>query len=215
MPAAPAALQWSPVIPVKRLAGAKTRLGTFAGPHHADLALAMTCDTVMAAVQCQRTRAVVVVTDDERAARAVRELGARVVPDVPAAGLNPALVHGAAEAALQHPDAGVCALSADLPALRPDQLDRALRAAGDHERSFLADAPGSGTVLYAAAPGSEFIPAFEGASRSRHREAGATELVLDGVASVRRDVDTVADLRAAVELGIGPHTAKVLAALEI
>ncbi|RNL84885.1 2-phospho-L-lactate guanylyltransferase [Halostreptopolyspora alba] len=208
-------MQWSPVVPVKRLADAKTRLGVFAGPRRAELALAMTCDTVMAAVQCASTRAVVVVTDEDRAARAVRALGARVVPDEPAAGLNPALVHGAAEAARQHPDAGVCALSSDLPALRPHELDRALRAAGAHGRSFLADAPGSGTVMYAATPGAAFTPAFEGSSRDRHRESGAVELDLDGVASVRRDVDTVADLRAAAALGVGPHTAKVLATLEI
>lgn len=215
MPAAHAALQWSPVIPVKRLAGAKTRLAGFAGARRAELALAMTCDTVMAALQCPSSRAVIVVTDEDRAARAVHALGAHVVPDEPAAGLNPALVYGAAEAARQHPDAGVCALSSDLPALRPHELDRALQAAAHHGRSFLADTPGAGTVLYAATPGAEFTPAFEGASRSRHRESGATELGLDGVASVRRDVDTVADLRAAAALGVGPHTATVLTTLEI
>ncbi len=215
MPAAHAALHWTPVIPVKRLEGAKTRLADFAGKQRSALALAMTCDTVQAAIQCPSSRAVVVITDDTRAARAVRAVGADVVPDTPSAGLNPALEHGAAQATLRHPDAGVCALSSDLPALRPAELDHALRAAGRYPRAFLADAPGSGTVLYTAVPDTPFTPAFEGASRLRHRETGARELVLDGVASVRRDVDTVADLRAAVELGVGPHTTKVLADLDV
>ncbi|WP_173434225.1 2-phospho-L-lactate guanylyltransferase [Allosalinactinospora lopnorensis] len=213
MPAAQAALRWSLVIPVKRLASAKSRLAALAGPHRADLALAMACDTVMAAVQCPRTRSVLVVTDDARAADAVRGVGAHVVPDEPALGLNPALLHGAAEAVRRHPEAGVCALSADLPALRPGELDRVLREAGHRERSFLADAPGVGTTLYTAAPGAEFAPAFEGASRRRHRRNGASELVLGDVAGVRRDVDTLEDLRAAAALGVGPHTAKLLGRL--
>jgi len=42
-----------------------------------------------------------------------------VVPDLPAAGLNEALLHGATVAAAEFPGNGVVALSADLPALRP------------------------------------------------------------------------------------------------
>ncbi|GAB3208107.1 2-phospho-L-lactate guanylyltransferase [Marinactinospora thermotolerans] len=205
--------EWTLVVPVKRLSAGKSRLAGFAGEHRGELALAVACDTVQAAVSCPSVVAVFVVTDDPLVARRVTDLGARVVPDPPEAGLNPALVHGAAHATALFPRAGTCALSADLPALRPGELERVLGAAVAHERSFLPDTPGVGTTLYATAPGAVFAPGFEGESRRRHRELGAVELAVEEVASVRRDVDTPADLAEAVALGVGPHTAKVLARL--
>ncbi|MFC4562866.1 2-phospho-L-lactate guanylyltransferase [Nocardiopsis mangrovi] len=202
--------RWALVVPVKRLSGAKSRLARLAGPHRADLALAIAADTVLAAARSARVAAVLVVTDDPRAAGALGGMGAGVIGGEPGTGLNPALLHGAAEAARRHPGLGVCALSADLPALRPAELDLVLAAAAGHATSFLADAPGIGTTLYAASPGAAFAPAFEGASRRRHADGGAAELAGAGVPSVRRDVDTPGDLREAVALGVGPHTAELL-----
>src|SRR3954468_16827648 len=90
-------VRWAIVVPVKRLAVAKTRLSE--DPQvRADLALAMALDTVSAALQCSLVDWVVVVTDEPEAARAVGALGAVPVPDAPDAGLNPALQHGAREA---------------------------------------------------------------------------------------------------------------------
>ena len=199
-------LRWSLVVPVKHLGRAKSRLARAAGGMREDLALAIACDTVEAALACPGVAAVFAVTEDPRAGAELTELGAVVVGGEPGTGLNPALVHGAAVARRRLPDAGVCALSADLPSLRPDELARVLTAAARHGRSFLPDAPGVGTTLFASAPGHPFTPAFEGASRARHRDAGAHELVLADVASVRRDVDTPEDLCDAVELGVGPRT---------
>lgn len=204
---------WSLVVPVKRLTWAKSRLAGFAGPQRAELALAMACDTVAAALSCPNVAAVFTVTDDADAAEALREVGARVVTGEPGTGLNAALVHGAAEAVRELPGYGVCALNADLPALRPGELKRALDEAAGSVRSFLPDAPGVGTTLYAAAPGAEFAPEFGGASRRRHGTSGAVELRHEGVDTLRRDVDTPEDLRAAVALGAGPHTAKLTARL--
>lgn len=199
---------WSIVIPVKRLAAAKTRL---AGPNRRELALAVACDTVLATLNCPRLAMTLVVTDDPEASAALTAIGARTAPDTPDAGLNPALVHGAAVAARLRPELGVAALSADLPALRPAELDDVLAEAENTDRAFLADAEGTGTTLYAARPEAEFAPAFGRDSRQRHRIGGAAEITLGGVPSVRRDVDTLTDLRAAIGLGTGPHTAKVAA----
>ena len=105
------------------------------------------------------------------------------------------------------------ALSADLPALRPLELSRALKAAAAWPNAFVPDAAGDGTTLYTAAPGAAFRPAFGGASRSRHAAGGAAELDLDAVPGLRRDVDTPADLRDAVALGLGPRTAPLAAEL--
>ncbi|MEU0488952.1 2-phospho-L-lactate guanylyltransferase [Nocardiopsis sp. NPDC006139] len=206
-------VRWSLVIPVKHLGLAKSRLAPALGPRREELALAFACDTVAAALACPAVAEVFAVTEDPRAGAELAALGAAVVTGEPGTGLNPALEHGARAARLRAPGAGVCALSADLPALRPAELGRVLAAAAGHGRSFLADAPGVGTTLFAASPGHGFSPAFEGASRERHLAAGAVELPLPDVESVRRDVDTPADLAAALELGVGPRTRSLAAAL--
>ncbi|MDI2129316.1 2-phospho-L-lactate guanylyltransferase [Yinghuangia seranimata] len=208
---------WRLVVPVKPLTAAKSRLAPATGAYRGGLALAFAVDTVRAALSCRRVAGVLVVTDDPVVAEQVRAEGAETVADVQGqdgrgrpGGLNAALEHGAGLAGLWWPGAGVAALSADLPALRPEELDRVLGEAGRRPRAFLADAAGVGTTLLAAWPGTVLAPAFEGASRARHRRSGAHELVLDDVDSVRRDVDTGADLARAVELGVGPRTAALL-----
>lgn len=205
-----AGVRWSLIVPVKHLGMAKTRLARAAGERREELALAIACDTVAAARTCAATAAVFAVTEDPRARAELSELGAVVVGGEPGGGLNPALEHGARVAAGKLPGFGVCALSADLPALRAEELERVLAAASDHERSFLADTPGVGTTLLAATPGRPLAPAFEGASRARHLAGGARELSVPGVESVRRDVDTPEDLAAASAMGVGPRTRALL-----
>jgi 2-phospho-L-lactate/phosphoenolpyruvate guanylyltransferase len=208
-----APITWSVLIPVKLLAQAKSRLAAFAGPRRGELALAIAGDTVAAVLDCDQAARTIVITDDPVAEKALAGLGAIVVPDEPRDGLNAALRHGAAHAAARWPDSGTAALSADLPALRPDQLAEALRAAAAWPTAFVADAAGDGTTLYAAAPGVPFEPAFGLASRARHAAGGAAELNLDGVPGLRRDVDTEDDLRDAVALGTGQRTAPLAAEL--
>ena len=204
---------WSVLMPVKVLAEAKSRLAGLAGARRAELALALASDTVTAVLGSDAVARVVVITDDQVAAVALAALGALVVPDEPRAGLNAALRHGAAYAAASWPGEGTAALSADLPALRPEQIGRALRAAAAWPTAFVADAAGDGTTLYTAAPGAAFRPAFGLASRARHAAGGAVELGLDGIPGLRRDVDTPSDLRDAAALGLGPHSAPLAAEL--
>lgn len=164
-----------------------------------------------AALACSRVRDVVVVTDDAVAAGALSALGARIVPDAPGAGLNAALAHGARSVRELRPTAAVAALNADLPALRTGELARVLDFASAFPSAFLRDAAGIGTTFLAAASGAEFRPAFGGPSGARHLASGAVEIALSGVDSVRRDVDTGEDLRVALALGVGPHTARAAA----
>ncbi|UXY30162.1 2-phospho-L-lactate guanylyltransferase [Streptomyces sp. HUAS TT20] len=209
-------MQWTLVIPLKPLARAKSRLSdTAADGVRPALALAFAQDTVAAALACPQVKDVAVVTDDELAGRELAALGARIVPDEPAGGLNAALAHGAGVVRSSRPGTPVAALNADLPALRPAELSRVLAAAAEFPRAFLADAAAIGTTLLAAAPDRELDPAFGTDSRSRHRASGAVELRLEAVDSVRQDVDTGDDLRAALALGVGPHTASVSAGLLI
>ncbi|MFF3616356.1 2-phospho-L-lactate guanylyltransferase [Streptomyces sp. NPDC002580] len=209
-------MRWTLVIPLKPLARAKSRLAdTASDAVRPGLALAFAQDTVAAALACAAVRDVAVVTGDARAGRELSALGARVVADEPGGGLNAALAHGAGFVRSRDPESAVAALNADLPALRPLELARVLAAAMEFPRAFLADAAAIGTTLLTASPGLELRPAFGGDSRARHRASGAAELGLDAVDSVRRDVDTRDDLRAALALGVGPRTAAAAARLLI
>ncbi|GGQ87891.1 2-phospho-L-lactate guanylyltransferase [Streptomyces asoensis] len=209
-------MQWSLVIPLKPLALAKSRLAdTATDGLRPGLALAFAEDTVAAALACAAVRDVAVVTDDALAGRVLAALGARIVPDEPGGGLNAALAHGAAAVRAVRPEAPLAALNADLPALRPRELARVLDAAGEFPRAFLPDAAGIGTTLLSVAAGRELLPAFGVDSRARHRASGAVELRPGAVDSVRQDVDTGEDLRAALSLGVGPRTAVAAAHLLI
>jgi len=203
---------WSLVIPVKVLARAKSRLTGLPAATRAELALAMAADTVAAALAAAAVGQVIVVTDDPAVAEQLTGLGAVVVPDEPAAGLNAALRFGASYARTRWPERGVAGLAADLPAMRPGELTLALRAAEAAGRAFVPDAEGTGTAMYAAAAGIAFEPRFGPQSRARHRASGAVEVDIPELAGLRRDVDTGADLRRAAEIGLGPRTAALLAA---
>jgi 2-phospho-L-lactate guanylyltransferase len=201
------------VIPVKPPAYAKSRLGRLGDEVRRSLAEAFALDTVAAALRCELVRTVLVVTDDHRLADAVRRLGAGVIPDGTVDDLNGSLEQGAAEVRRRDPTLHLAALCADLPALRPEELDRALAAAPPTRLGFVADAEGLGTTLVTAPDLDTFRPRFGAASRAEHLAAGGVELDEDGLASLRRDVDTPADLEEALRLGIGAHTSHVTADL--
>lgn len=218
---------WVVVVPVKPLATAKSRLRPGTDRPTADrpgtdrpaadrpaadrqrLALSFAQDTVRATLACDRVIEVLVVTADAVVAKALGELGAYVVPDKPDAGLNAALRH-AGRLAEPHP---VAALTADLPALRTADLTAALtaaRAAAQRSaRAFVPDAPGTGTVLLTAPAGVPLDPRFGPGSAAAHAASGALRLA-GRWPSLRRDVDTDADLAEAAALGLGPHTAALL-----
>ncbi|MFI7547380.1 2-phospho-L-lactate guanylyltransferase [Actinoplanes sp. NPDC049599] len=198
---------WTAVIPVKSLGAAKSRLrGAVADARHEDLALAMVRDTVAAVRACAAVGTVLVVTDDPAAAAAVKALGARAVPDRPAAGLNAAMRFGAdVVVGLAHRRA---VLTGDLPALRPAELGEALAAAGAG-RSFVADAAGTGTVLLTAEAGTALDPRFGAGSAGAHAASLARPLA-GAWPGLRQDVDTAADLRTVLALGAGEHTCGLL-----
>jgi 2-phospho-L-lactate guanylyltransferase len=205
--------RWSVVVPAKRLAVAKTRLrpltAGLARTTHDELVLALLADTVAAAAACPVVGAVVVVTDDPAAMDVARSLGVPTVADEPDGGLNPALEHGARQAGELTGSTAVAALSSDLPALRPDELRRALEAAGGTApRCFVPDAHGTGTTLLTAY-GTELGPRFGPGSAGAHRASGARALT-GAWAGLVQDVDTEADLRAAEALGVGPRTRAML-----
>jgi 2-phospho-L-lactate guanylyltransferase len=201
------------VVPVKRLAVAKSRLSAYGDAARRELALAFAADVVAAALDCSLVEQVLVVTDDPDAAAALAALGARVAPDDPDAGLNPALEHGAELLRAGRADLGIATVSSDLPALTPSDLRAALAAVPVGGRAFVADSAGTGTTLLAASAPASLLPSYGPGSRERHLLGGAVEL--SGPAAIRRDVDTPSDLRDALLLGVGARTAAVAAGLPV
>lgn len=204
------------IVPVKRLAVAKSRLAGIVHPldpdGHAALVLAMAADTVAAALAAPTVARVLVVASEPREVAALAELGARVVADGAATDLNAALRHGAQLLRAERPGCVVGALQADLPALRPHELAGVIAEARGR-RAYCADRHGTGTSLLLSSSGAPLDPRFGAHSSARHVASGAVELRTPAT-SVRADVDTADDLAHAGVLGLGPRTRAVLAAAE-
>ena len=206
--------EWVLVLPVKHARHGKRRLHGDLPERAADersaLARAIAVDALDAARACRLVRALVVVTGDPVVAEHARAAGDDVLGGDDQ-GLDAAVSSGLAHATRRWPRLGHAVLLADVPALRPEQLEQALHAAATHPRAFVPDLEGSGTVLLATRAGVDARPAFGAGSAGRHERLGAVRLELD-LPGLRRDVDTLDDLRGAVALGVGAATQAVLAA---
>jgi 2-phospho-L-lactate guanylyltransferase len=214
-PAEPPPRPYGVVVPVKRAAVAKSRLQPLGEEARRALVTAFAVDTVTAALDCPLVQEVLVVTDDVQLARGLRDLGVTAVPDGESDSLNASLRQGVAELLRNRPSLLPAALCADLPALRPDELADALSAATSWSSAIVPDAAGIGTTLYVAGRPADFEPRFGQDSRAAHLKQGAGEIVLPGIESVRRDVDTPDDLRAAAELGLGARTSWVVTSMRL
>ncbi|MBT0769767.1 2-phospho-L-lactate guanylyltransferase [Kineosporia sp. J2-2] len=207
--------RWTVVLPFKGGPQAKSRLSAGSRPAgHTGLASAIALDCLDAVLAARLVGQVVVVTADPALAVPAAAAGAVVRPETrPGTGLLAAIADGLA--GLEGP----CAvLLGDLPALRPAELDQALQTAWEtltavSQRpgmAFVPDADGIGTVLLAAAGPAAMVPSFGPESARLHAASGARRLDLD-LPTLRRDVDTPADLARATEFGLGPRTRAVLA----
>jgi 2-phospho-L-lactate/phosphoenolpyruvate guanylyltransferase len=203
------------IVPVKAAAYAKSRLAPLGDRARRDLVGAFAADTVSAALGSSSVGVVLVVTDDHVLAADLRSLGAQVVPDGTTDDLNESLTQAAAEAHRRWPELRPVALCADLPALDEQQLTEALEVAARHVAAFVTDAAGEGTTMLAAASRDDFLPRFGPHSREAHLADGAHEIVEVDVPTLRRDVDTPADLAAAIALGVGPRTTTVTKSLRL
>lgn len=229
-------MQWRVLVPIKHATLAKTRLraATSEQAQHAELVRAIQLDTLDAVLALRAhplLGGVFVVTgplagqpaSDQPASEqpaSEQPASGQPVTGLPAGievladgggGLNPALEAAAAELSRRFPSDGVVAMVGDLPALRAADLLEVLRQAPVTGRSFVRDIDGSGTTLLAAGPQSRLGPLFGPDSARRHLASGAREL--DAAASLRCDVDSAADLRRCLELGVGTLTAKLVAGL--
>lgn len=199
--------QHAVLVPVKPPAHGKSRLVGLADGQRRELATAFALDTLVACLSARAVGAVLVVTDDAAFADRAAALGCTAIPDGVTGDLNGTLRQAAAEARRRWPHLAPVALCADLPALRPGDLDAALARAGTEDAVFVPDREERGTTLYAA-PHDRFAPRFGPGSRLAHLGSGARELE-DAASRLRCDVDDAADLERALALGVGPHTRAV------
>jgi 2-phospho-L-lactate guanylyltransferase len=197
------------VVPFKGGTLAKSRLGHpgeggagLLPEHRRRLALAFLRDTVAAARAVEGVDRLAVVSSDP----AVRTIlpGVTVVAD-PGQGLNAAVEAGITWARKAH-SGPVAALTGDLPCLRPRDLSAALEMARGLPLAVVPDREGTGSTLITAAPGVPVTPRFGPGSYDAHRRAGHAVLSLPLDSPLRQDVDTVADLRRALERGAGMTT---------
>ena len=165
------------------------------------------------------TRVFVVTADDEIAAR-MSALGAHIIREQsvprdsgpePSDPLNSAIRQGIAAARAALPASNLAVVTGDLPALTVADVEHALALAAAHERSMIPDEEGAGTTALLARAGIDFTPQFGAGSRVAHETAGHTPLPIPPTASIRRDVDTVANLAEALHLGVGAYTSALIA----
>lgn len=197
---------WFLVVPVKGGERAKSRLRAPDGVDRIALARALALDTVVAAAEAVGAEQVVVVTSDAEVSRSVGELGVPVLPD-PGQGLDGAALAGLAAVGVGRPAA---VLLGDVPALRAADLRAALVSAEAYDCWFVPDAEGTGTVLLGATDAPSVRPRFGSGSAARHEAQGHVRLDLD-LPRLRRDVDDETSLGEVLRLGVGRHTAALLA----
>ena len=193
---------WTVLIPVKATSRGKSRIDLPA-PVRQRLALAMALDTVSAAARSARVLAIVEDAADAAQLGAVQGV---TVHRTGVTGLNESILDGLKSlAAGPGADGPVAVLPGDLPGLRSDELTEVLHRCAAHRFAVVADHQGIGTTLLAATASAALQPRYGVSSFAAHQLAGATPIDLPAGSSLRWDIDTVADLGAAV----GPFTSEV------
>lgn len=192
----PGSPPWWVIVPVRDTRHGKSRLAVDPALR-VRLARALAGDTVAAAAGCQLVGAVLAVVDTPADADLLRSAGARALLGH-FADLGAAVAAGLAQVPTGTP---VAVLLGDVPALRSGELADVLAAVPAGGTVFVTDAAGTGTTLVAGR-GVPVRPLFGPGSAAAHRAAGMLDLVATAAvpASLRQDIDTVADLATASPL---------------
>jgi 2-phospho-L-lactate guanylyltransferase len=209
------------ILPVKRFARAKQRLGaSVADPLRLELAAAMVADVLLALAQTESIERTIVVTCEDSVATSAREQGATVLDDVAESGQSAAAAIGVRHALAEGFERVLC-VPGDCPALDPGELEALLSAGGEAGARAVVIVPdrhGTGTNGLLLAPPDAIAPSFGPDSCERHRGlalAAGLSPRLQRPRSLLLDIDTGADLAALRERLSGlsaraPHTRAVL-----
>lgn len=210
MNASRTATDWVAVVPVKERHLAKMRLQPSHGSWRAELAGAFALDTLGAICACPLIASVIIVTGDVDLAEQAAD------PKLQATGdrangddLNLAISDGA-RVASRCGASRLVVLTADLPALRPVELQDALVAAQPYDSAVVSDVENTGTTMLSASSPELLHPRFGVDSFARHKAAGAVALEGQSWPGLRRDVDLPEQLAEVAMLVPGPRTAALL-----
>lgn len=205
------------VVPVKRFAVAKSRLGPgVEATRKPELVAAMIADVLEAIGEARLVERTIIVSQEPAAADLAAAAGADLLSDFDDASHSAAALAGiaAAEAAGAR---CVALLPGDCPLLDPRELDKMLTGVPDPYVAVIPDRHGAGTNALVLAPPSAIEPSFGEGSRDRHVAAARAAGIPYGVEelpSLGLDLDTPADIVAltlAVESGGGAkRTARAL-----
>lgn len=209
------------VIPVKPLRGALRRLTpALEAAVRRELQVAMLSDVLGACAGAPGLAGVLVVTSDpDAAALAERIAGARVVPDhAPPRGMNAAVARGLAAVAGQGAE-GALVLTADLPLIRPQDIEAILaRPLPGPSALLVPSADGTGTNAMLLRPPAGMRPLLGPDSFARHSAAAAQRGLALGrleLPTVALDIDTPADLVALMATDASCETLRMCARLEV
>jgi len=184
------------ILPVKRFAQAKQRLGaSVADPLRKELARAMVGDVLDALGDTGSIQSTIVVTREDSVATAARALGALTVEDTAEASQSAAVSLGVARALADGFERVLC-VPGDCPALDPAELD-ALLHGSTCEVVIVPDRHGTGTNGLLLAPPDAIPPSFGPGSRERHTAlalAAGIAARIEQPPSLLLDIDTGEDL---------------------
>ncbi|CCB66758.1 MULTISPECIES: 2-phospho-L-lactate guanylyltransferase [unclassified Hyphomicrobium] len=203
------------IVPIRRFAGAKSRLSDVLNPHErATLAKAMAAD-VLEQLACTRGLAgTLVVTSDLDAHALAADFGARVVAEPTEAGLNAAISQGIRTVGKFRNNPAIMAVPADLPFVTAAELSEAVSALKTHAVVITEAVRDAGTNILGLSPWNVMDPAFGTDSFARHlslaRSAGLEPLVLP-LRGAGHDVDVPSDLVMGASLRCGLRTLACLA----
>ncbi|WP_128643217.1 2-phospho-L-lactate guanylyltransferase [Rhodococcus opacus] len=197
--------EWAVIVPIRRLTEAKSRLAVPAHQLRSDFANAFLLDTIEAIRGSGQVRSIFVVSPDPSQ---LNLPGCHIERDE-ATGINDAVQIGRRAAVKGGHVGPVAAVLPDLPALRSRELALLLQLTRREQRAFVPDYSGTGTTVVTACTPETLDTSFGFDSAERHRNAGFCELDLL-LPSIRRDVDTFADLTSAAILGLGGQTSQLI-----
>jgi 2-phospho-L-lactate guanylyltransferase len=206
------------VLPVKRFAAAKRRLGAgIEEGRRRELVAAMLVDVLEGVGTARMIERTIVVSGEPAAREIAAAAGVDVVDDPDDSGHPEAALIGIAAA---RADAAGCVVlvPGDCPLLDPRDLDKLLTAVPDPYVAVVPDRHGTGTNALLLRPPDAIRPAFGEGSCERHLEAARLAGIPHGVEeleSLALDLDTPADIIALtreLEAGRGRarHTARAL-----
>lgn len=206
------------VLPVKRFAAAKRRLGAGIDEEQRQrLVAAMLRDVLRAIASARLIEGTIVVSGEEAAGEIAAEAGAELLDDPDDSGHSEAALAGI-DAASRSGAGCVLLVPGDCPLLDPRDLDSLLTAVPDPYVAIVPDRHGTGTNALLLCPPDAIRPAFGEGSCERHLQAARAAAVphaVERLPSLALDLDTPADIVALtreLEAGRGqaPETARAL-----